>query len=136
VITELMRRNHLSHAAWGLLAALIVASACSDAPGVISQDALLAQMENGENPIILDVRTPREYEQGHVPGAVNLPYQQIGRRLVDLEQIRDKQIVVYCEVGPRARVAQSMLQQAGFPDVRHLAGDMAGWRRSRLPTAR
>jgi rhodanese-related sulfurtransferase len=136
VITELMRRNHPTHAVWGLLATLLITSACSDAPGVIGQEALLEQMHNGEDPIILDVRTPREYQQGHVTGAVNLPYQQIGRRLADLEQIRDKQIVVYCEVGPRARVAQSMLQQAGFADVKHLAGDMAGWRRARLPTTR
>ncbi len=131
-----MRRTHLTHLAWGLLATLILTSACSDAKGVISQDALLEQLQNGENPIILDVRTPREYQQGHVPGAVNLPYQQIGRRLAELQEFKDREVVVYCEVGPRSRVAQSMLQQAGFTDVRHLAGDMAGWRRARLPTSR
>ncbi len=131
-----MRRTHLTHLAWGLLATLILTSACSDAKGVISQDALLEQLRNGENPIILDVRTPREYQQGHVPGAVNLPYQQIGRRLAELQEFKDREVVVYCEVGPRSRVAQSMLQQAGFTDVRHLAGDMAGWRRARLPTSR
>lgn len=131
-----MRRTYLTHLAWGLLATLILTSACSDAKGVISQDALLEQLQNGENPIILDVRTPREYQQGHVPGAVNLPYQQIGRRLAELQEFKDREVVVYCEVGPRSRVAQSMLQQAGFTDVRHLAGDMAGWRRARLPTSR
>ena len=131
-----MRRTHLTHLAWGLLATLILTSACSDAKGVISQDALLEQLRNGENPIILDVRTPREYQQGHVPGAVNLPYQQIGRRLAELQEFKDREVVVYCEVGPRARVAQATLQQAGFTDVRHLAGDMAGWRRARLPTSR
>ena len=131
-----MRRTHLTHLAWGLLATLILTSACSDAKGVISQDALLEQLRNGENPIILDVRTPREYQQGHVPGAVNLPYQQIGRRLAELQEFKDREVVVYCEVGPRSRVAQSTLQQAGFTDVRHLAGDMAGWRRARLPTSR
>lgn len=131
-----MRRTHVTHLAWGLLATLILTSACSDAKGVISQDALLEQLRNGENPVILDVRTPREYQQGHVPGAVNLPYQQIGRRLAELQEFKDREVVVYCEVGPRSRVAQSMLQQAGFTDVRHLAGDMAGWRRARLPTSR
>ena len=131
-----MRPIRLTRSAWGLLAALVLTTACSDAKGVIGQDALLEQLQTGESPIILDVRSPREFQQGHVPGAVNLPYQQIGRRMADLEQVRDRQIVVYCEVGPRARVAQSMLQQAGFADVRHLAGDMAGWRRARLPVSR
>jgi rhodanese-related sulfurtransferase len=131
-----MRRTHLTRTVWGLLTTIALTSACSDAKGVIRQDALLEQLQNGDSPIILDVRTPREYQQGHVPGAVNLPYQQIGRRMAELEQIRDRQVVVYCEVGPRARVAQSMLEQAGFTDVQHLAGDMAGWRRAHLPVSR
>jgi rhodanese-related sulfurtransferase len=131
-----MRRTHFIRTVCGLLTTLTLASACSDAKGVISQDALLQQLQDGESPVILDVRSPREYQQGHVPSAVNLPYQQIGRRMAELEQIRDRQVIVYCEVGPRARVAQSMLQQAGFPDVQHLAGDMAGWRRARLPVSR
>jgi rhodanese-related sulfurtransferase len=131
-----MRRTHLTRTVWGLLTTIALTSACSDAKGVIRQDALLEQLQNGDSPIILDVRTPREYKQGHVPGAVNLPYQQIGRRVAELEQIRDRQVVVYCEVGPRARVAQSMLEQAGFTDVQHLAGDMAGWRRAHLPVSR
>jgi rhodanese-related sulfurtransferase len=131
-----MRRTHLTRTVWGLLTTLALASACSDAKGVIGQDTLLEQLQSGESPIILDVRTPREYKQGHLPSAVNLPYQQIGRRMAELEQIRGRQVVVYCEVGPRARVAQSMLEQAGFTDVQHLAGDMAGWRRARLPVSR
>lgn len=135
-MTQHMRWTYLSRTSWGLLTALALTAGCSDAKGVISQDTLLEQLQNGERPIILDVRTPREYQQGHVPGAVNLPYQQIGRRMAELEQIRDRQVVVYCEVGPRARVAQSMLEQAGFTDVQHLAGDMAGWRRARLPVSR
>jgi rhodanese-related sulfurtransferase len=132
-----MQWTHFTRTFWGLLlTALALTAGCSDTKGVISQDTLLEQLQNGESPIILDVRTPREYQQGHVPGAVNLPYQQIGRRMAELEQIRDRQVVVYCEVGPRARVAQSMLEQAGFTDVQHLAGDMAGWRRARLPVSR
>jgi len=131
-----MRRTRLTRTACGPLAALLLASACADAKDVISQEALLAQMQNGEDPVILDVRSAREYQQGHVPGAVNLPYQQIGQRLAELEQVKDREVIVYCEVGRRARIARSTLQQAGFTNVRHLAGDMAGWRRAGLPTSR
>ncbi|UCF40952.1 MAG: rhodanese-like domain-containing protein [Gemmatimonadota bacterium] len=131
-----MRRTRLTRMACGPLAALLLASACADAKDVISQEALLAQMQNGEDPVILDVRSAREYQQGHVPGAVNLPYQQIGQRLAELEQVKDREVIVYCEVGRRARIARSTLQQAGFTNVRHLAGDMAGWRRAGLPTSR
>jgi rhodanese-related sulfurtransferase len=60
---------------------------------------------------------------------------QIAARADELGS-KDQEIVVYCEVGPRARYAQTTLNQAGFTAVRHLAGDMAAWRQAGLPVQR
>lgn len=120
------------------MAAVLLLAACerSGSSQIISQQELMESLESNPAPLILDVRTPREYRGGHVPGAVNLEYRQIPSRLADLAPAMEREIVVYCEVGPRAQAAQSMLLQAGFTNVRHLQGDMSAWRRSGLPTAR
>lgn len=138
-MTTASRRTAGVRSAWLLtLAAVLLLAACerSGSSQIISQQELMESLESNPAPLILDVRTPREYRGGHVPGAVNLEYRQIPSRLADLAPAMESEIVVYCEVGPRAQAAQSMLLQAGFTNVRHLQGDMSAWRRSGLPTAR
>lgn len=138
-MTTPLRRTPGVHSAWLLaVAAVLLLTACerSGTSQTISQQDLMESLEANPAPLILDVRTPREYRGGHVPGAVNLEYRQIPSRLADLAPAMEREIVVYCEVGPRAQAAQSMLLQAGFTSVRHLQGDMSAWRRSGLPVAR
>ena len=93
----------------------------------ISAPDLLSRAAAADAPLILDVRTPEEYRDGHVPGAVNLPHDQIVDRLSELEAHRDRDVVVYCRSGRRAGVAADHLSEAGFR-VLHLDGDMNGWR--------
>lgn len=76
---------------------------------------------------LVDVRNSSEWNEGHIPGSRNLP---LGRLPELLDQIpRDRPVVVHCESGGRAGVAIGVLQANGFDDVRHLTGDMSGWRR-------
>ena len=93
----------------------------------ISASDLLARASGGEAPLIIDVRTPEEFGDGHVPGAINIPHDQIGDRLVELEPHRGRDVVVYCRSGRRAGFAAEALSDAGF-QVLHLDGDMKGWR--------
>jgi rhodanese-related sulfurtransferase len=79
------------------------------------------------------VRSPWEYQGGHIPGAYNLEDRQIAYRIEELKQLKDREIVVYCEVGPRARWVEGYLRQEGFTNVKHLMGDYSGWRRSGNP---
>jgi len=65
-----------------------------------------------ESPLLLDVRTPQEYAAGQIPGAVNLPLDELRARLAELP--RDRAIAVYCQVGQRAYLATRILRQAGF----------------------
>lgn len=100
----------------------------------MSQTQLLEHMERRSEICILDVRSAEEYSSGHVPGAVNIGHKEISARLHELEPYLDKDIVIYCELGVRARMAQKTLTKAGFLRLFHLAGDMAGWRDAGLVT--
>ena len=69
--------------------------------------------------ILLDVRTPKEFAEGHLPGAVNIPVDDLRGRLGELS--KDRQILAYCQVGMRGYIATRILLQKGF-DVANLGG--------------
>lgn len=70
-------------------------------------------------PLRIDVRTPAEFARGHLPGARNLPLDELRQRLSEFPQ--DQPVVVYCQVGLRGYLATRILQQKGYP-VHNLAG--------------
>jgi rhodanese-related sulfurtransferase len=105
----------------------------SSAPLPVMPQSLAAQLESAQAPLILDVRSPEEFVAGHIPGAVNIPYRQVPARLDELATDQDRAIVVYCEVGIRAGIAQVALEQAGFQQIHLLEGHMQAWRQEKLP---
>ena len=70
-----------------------------------------------ERPFLLDVRTPQEFASGHIPGAVNIPVDDLRSRLGELP--RDRKIAAYCQVGQRGYLATRILLQSGFSAVEH-----------------
>src|ERR1019366_6115817 len=68
-----------------------------------------------ERPFLLDVRTPQEFASGHIPGAVNIPVDDLRTRLGELPC--DRKIAAYCQVGQRGYLATRILQQKGFSAV-------------------
>ncbi len=74
-------------------------------------DAVLA-LSPENRPLLLDVRTPQEFAQGHIPGAVNVPVDELRGRLNEVPRGRD--IAVYCQVGQRGYLATRILKQAGY----------------------
>ena len=97
-------------------------------PDRVTPQALLAAIDAGTAPVIVDVRTRREYDAGHVPGAIHVPFYTLLVRQDDIPGPRERPVVVYCEHGPRAGVARLALRMTGFTDVRYLDGHMAGWK--------
>jgi NADPH-dependent 2,4-dienoyl-CoA reductase/sulfur reductase-like enzyme/rhodanese-related sulfurtransferase len=75
--------------------------------------------EREDRPFVVDVRTPAEFAAGHVPGAVNIPVDELRSRLGDFP--RERPIVTYCQVGQRGYLAVRILRQAGLAAV-NLAG--------------
>jgi len=81
--------------------------------------------------VFVDVRTPAEYAQGHVPGAVNIPVDELSRRLSVIPH--DRQIYVYCEAGVRAARAGKALATHGFTNIEVVPASMRGWRLAGYP---
>ncbi|MEM9161516.1 MAG: rhodanese-like domain-containing protein [Cyanobacteria bacterium P01_F01_bin.4] len=99
---------------------------------LITSNELITLIETDNPPAILDVRTPAEYAEGHVPGAINIHFQEIANRLDEVAALGQPKIVVYCERGVRASIAETTLESAGYKVIQ-LEGDMVGWRSSGLP---
>jgi rhodanese-related sulfurtransferase len=94
---------------------------------------LAKRMASGEAPIIIDVRTGFEFRAGHIKGAIHAPLWKILLRLAPLPEEKQTEMVVLCELGPRAVMAKVLLGTFGFRNVSLLSGHMAGWRHSGLP---
>lgn len=110
----------------------------ADAPqATIAPDQLAHRVEKKDATlVVLDVRTPEEFAQGHIPGAVNIPHDQLPNRLAEIAGAKTKDVVVYCRSGRRAALAQETLTSQGFKSVKHLEGDMLKWQEEKRPTAK
>jgi phage shock protein E len=111
-----------------LLASLVSAGALAAEPALvqISQEALLERQQKGDDATyVLDVRSPEEYASGHVPGAVNIPYDQVASRMAEVP--KDKDVVLYCKSGRRAGIAAETLAGQGYTRLQHLEGDIVAW---------
>lgn len=94
----------------------------------VPADALLARIESGTAPVILDVRSRAEFVNGHVPGARHIPFWRISRRIGELAVPTDAELVVYCGHGPRAVLAGRALRRHGFTRITYLEGHFSIWR--------
>jgi rhodanese-related sulfurtransferase len=83
--------------------------------------------------MILDVRSRREYDSGHVPGARHLPYWAVLTRASSLGVSRDTPLTVYCGHGPRAMIATCLLRLLGFRRVSLLPGHIHAWKKAGRP---
>ncbi|RDB64730.1 rhodanese-like domain-containing protein [Gordonibacter sp. 28C] len=80
-----------------------------------------ALMDQGDVTVV-DVRTPQEYADGHVPGAVNIPNEDIGSAQPSQLSGKDDKLVVYCRTGVRSKQASDKLVAMGFTDVNDMGG--------------
>ena len=87
---------------------------------------------DGAGTFVLDVRDAREYEAGHVPGSVNIPYAELPGRQSELP--RDRRLAAICSGGKRSGMAASILQREGFERVLHVAyGGVGTWQAQGRP---
>ncbi len=123
--------------------AAIAASALLDSCGTnveelggtsISADELASRIQAGSAPLVLDVRTPDEYARGHIPGAINVPHGELAIRIAELPVTKSEEIVVHCQSGRRAQLAETTLREAGHSNVRDLTGHWQEWEASGRPT--
>jgi len=90
-------------------------------------------MITGEHAVILDVRTPEEYAQGHIPGAINIDYQN-EKFSAGLDTLnRDLEYHVYCRSGRRSGESVEIMKQKGFTKIYHLQGGILEWEEKGYP---
>lgn len=84
--------------------------------------------------VMLDVRTPAEYAEGHVQGAKLIPVQVLEDRLAEVP--RNKQVYVYCHSGTRSARASKLLAKHGFSNIENVVGGFEAWKHAGYPVAK
>ena len=79
------------------------------------------EYRNTDGAVLLDVRTPQEYREGHIPGSKNVPLQQLDK-ISSVADNKDVPMFVYCHSGARSRQATAMLQHMGYANVNDIGG--------------
>ena len=94
--------------------------------GSIDADEYKANFLKQKNHTMIDVRTTGEFAQGHIPGAKNIPLDQLRSRLTQID--KNKPVIVVCQSGNRSRSGSDILVEAGWSDVRNFKGGTMAWR--------
>ena len=104
--------------------------------GAAISPSSLVTLVNREGAVIVDVRDGKEFGNGHIAGAVNIPATSIDTRVGDLLAYKEKPVVLVCKIGQHAGAAGRKLKAQGFENVRRLSGGMAEWTASNLPVVK
>ena len=113
-----------------LLLAVMVLTACgqdkeNDQGAVyvnITAEEAKQIMDTEEGYIILDVRTQEEYDQGHIPGAIVISYEEITEKAEEVLTDKDQLILVYCRSGRRSKIAAEALAELGYTNIKEFGG--------------
>jgi phage shock protein E len=111
-------------------------SVSAEAATSITALDLWARIDRGDTLHILDVRTEGEFASGHVPGAVNIPFNHVLSRLSQVPGSPDAELFLYCGHGPRAYMAAAALRRRGRRRIVYISGHFSAWRRAGLRVER
>lgn len=89
-----------------------------------------------DKPLVLDVRTRREYAKGHLENSILLPVQELQKRISELDVYKNNAILIYCASGNRSTVASKILIDSGFNNILNLRYGIADWARKNYPVVR
>lgn len=86
----------------------------------ITNNELIKKVNEGS--VLLDVRTKQEFLEGHLNGAILIPYYELSRKIGNIIQNKDQSIIVYCQNGGRSKKAYEILNKLGYKNVYNLRG--------------
>lgn len=98
----------------------------------VSANEVLARIDRGDALYILDVRSEGEFALGHVPGAANIPFNQMLSRVSEVPGTAEEELIVYCGHGPRAYMAAAALRSGGRTRIVYMSGHFSGWQSAGL----
>ena len=96
----------------------------------------LVNLMNRDQALIVDVRDPNDFSQGHIVNSMNIPFAALARRIDELEKFKEKPLVIACKMGQQSGAAGTMLRKAGFQNVARLRGGLTEWRSLNMPVVR
>ena len=96
----------------------------------------LVNMVNRDKAVVIDVRDPAEYSEGHIVDALNFPHTSLGGRVSELSKYKDRPVILACKMGQHAGSAGTLLRKAGFENVLRLKGGLAEWRNQSMPVVK
>ena len=104
----------------------------------INVDELFDRVNSDQPPLLIDVRSPAEFDggYGHLPNALSIPVLELESNFEELEPFKEKEIVTMCPGGGMSLVAVEILEKAGFKDVKSLKGGTDLWHKSGYPTTK
>ncbi len=132
---EFIANHPILAGAFGVLFALFVRNEIARGGRSVSPQELV-NLVNRSGAVVIDVRDPNEYSQGHIVDAINVPHGALGGRLAELEKYKEKSIILACKMGQHAGAAGTLLRKAGFQNVARLKGGISEWRNQNLPMVR
>ena len=100
-------------------------ASATDSAVDVSVDEAQRLWQNKEA-ILIDVRTPAEYRDGHIPGVVNIPLDELEKRMGEVP--KDKKVVLICRTGNRSAQGTKLLRSKGFNNVYNSTGGMTTWK--------
>ena len=109
----------------------ILDSALRKHKSITTSEAVL--LINDENTIVVDVREPSEFAEGHIQDAINIPLAKLADRAYELEGSKNLPILVTCQSGTRSLAAGKKLTSLGFTKISELRGGMYAWKDQSLP---
>lgn len=103
-------------------------------PSISATEAVLLLSRN--KPLVLDVRKPEEFAEGHIQGAVNIPVADLKDRVSEIQKYKDKPVLVNCQKGMRSKAACGVLKAAEFTQIHNLEGGLDAWGSAKLPVVK
>ena len=88
---------------------------------------------NQEDGVVIDLRTEKEFKDGHITAAINVPYSELNSRFKELEKHKQSPVILVCKVGQQSGAASKTFREAGFVNVMRMNGGVAEWENSNMP---
>lgn len=142
-VFENITRRRLIFALFTFFSATILLASPGLAEQALSTSNVTAQkakelIDNKKIDLILDVRTPGEYNGpfGNIAGSKLIPVQQLAQRIDEIKDYKDKTILVYCHTGIRSSHSAKILDSSGFKNILNLDGGIVSWKQKGYKTAK
>lgn len=109
-------------------------TATDDAIRIVHPDTAVDLLDDGTDRVLIDVRTPEEFDESHLDGALLIDFYRDDFEAALSELDRDQAYVIYCRSGNRSGQARELMAELGFTDVADIDGGIVAWEAEGLPT--